>query len=83
MPGHAVGADEYGPKGGTGGGAFVFARSGRGWYQATELAVPGLTHDDDYGTAVAIDTGTVVGGDPLHPGGGRTFVFAGTGSGWS
>ncbi len=70
------------------GAAFVFERRGMGWTQAAELVALDGDAGDGLGSAVAIDSTTIVAGAPSDEGaggsaGGAVYVFVGSGAAWN
>lgn len=71
---------------GTNGNAYVFTRAETGWRQVTELGasdITGLSYDE-LGESVAVSGGSAVVGAPNYgnDGGGRTYVYLETTTGW-
>jgi len=66
------------------GSAYVFERSGTTWIEQAKLTVSEPDRFDEFGHAVAIDQGTVVGGarfgEDTESNSGAAYVFAGRGS---
>lgn len=66
-----------------GGRAYVFTKTTSGWKQAAELRGSDTVLSDEFGWSVAVTSGTVVVGAPMHDNyTGRTYVFSHTASGW-
>jgi hypothetical protein len=63
--------------------AYVFAKTGGVWTQATELKGLDTVASDDFGYTVAISNTTAVAGAPgFSKTAGRAYVFTNTASGW-
>lgn len=69
------------------GAAYVFTFDGAAWSQAARLTASDGAAGDLFGTAVAIDDGTIVvgarGQDEFAGNAGAAYVFTGSGSAWS
>ena len=70
------------------GSAYVFARSGTAWVQQAHLAAYDAAGGDQFGSAVAVDGGTVVVGAPGDDSGlladaGSAYVYARSGTAWN
>lgn len=70
-----------------GGAVYVFQRIGTGWFEQAKLIATGTASSDNFGDAIAFQSGTALIGAPgAGTGGsytGTTFVFVRTGSVWS
>ena len=63
--------------------AYVFAKTGGVWTQATELKGLDTVASDDFGYTVAISNATAVAGAPgFSKAAGRAYVFTNTATGW-
>ncbi len=81
-----IGAENEGgtPTMGGPGAAYLFARSGTAWTQQAKLTASDGVNGDNFGNAVAFDTGTaVVGAWTASSGAGAVYVFGGGGSTWT
>jgi hypothetical protein len=79
-----VGAFGHVASNGSGGSAYVFAKSGSSWPETAELSAFDGMARDDFGYAVAISGSTIVVGDFYqNVEGGEAYVFTKSGSSWS
>jgi hypothetical protein len=83
-----VGAYKDDAKGADSGSAYVFVRTGGTWTQQAKLLASDGTAYDYFGTAVAVDAGTVVVGancddNDKGPDSGSAYVFVRTGGTWT
>ena len=63
--------------------AYVFAKTGDVWTQATELKGSDTVASDDFGYTVAISNATAIAGAPgFSKAAGRAYVFTSTATGW-
>ena len=63
--------------------AYVFAKTGGVWTQATELKGLDTVASDDFGYTVAISNATAIAGAPgFSKAAGRAYVFTSTATGW-
>ena len=65
------------------GAAYVFERSGVTWSESAKLTIAGALQGDRMGIDVAVSGDTVLAGAPWRGGGGRAYVYTGTGGTWS
>ncbi|MEX1024525.1 MAG: FG-GAP repeat protein [Planctomycetota bacterium] len=68
------------------GSAYVFTATGGAWSFARKLTAPDAAAGAVFGTAVAIQSDTIIVGAPrapLNPGHGAAYVFVGSGANWS
>lgn len=75
------------PNGTAAGSAYVFARTDGGWSQQAKLAPEDGDSEDEFGSSVALDTGTALVGapgdeDPNGDNGGSAYVFEDTDGSW-